>query len=56
MDGIYCRFSQVMEEPGDLSTWESVVTYGQFQQIDPEETEQMKRQNTLPKNVPDGII
>ena len=36
--------------------WESVVIYRQFQQIDPEETEQMKRQNTFPKNVPDGII
>ena len=39
--------------------WESVVIYGQFQQIDPEETEQMKRQrrkNTFPKNVPDGIM
>ena len=35
--------------------WECVVTYGQFQQIDHGETEQMKRQrrqNTFPKTVP----
>ena len=37
------------EEP---ALWESVVQYGQFQSIPPEETEQMKRQrrkNTFPK-------
>ena len=44
------------EEP---ALWESVVQYGQFQSIPPEETEQMKRQrrkNTFPKTVPATIV
>ena len=39
--------------------WECVVIYGQFQQIDHGETEQMKRQrrqNTFPKTVPNDIM
>ena len=39
--------------------WESVVLYGQFKPIPPDETEQMKRQrrkNTFPKTVPATIV
>ena len=39
--------------------WERVVKYGQFQPIDPDETEQMMRQrrkNTFPKTVPNDKI
>jgi len=46
----------IMDSP---ALWERVVKYGQFQPIDPEETEQMMRQrrkNTFPKTVPTDII
>ena len=46
----------IMDSP---ALWERVVKYGQFQPIDPEETEQMMRQrrkNTFPKTVPNDII
>lgn len=46
----------IMDSP---ALWERVVKYGQFQPIDPEETEQMMRQrrkNTFPKTVPNEII
>ena len=46
----------IMDSP---ALWERVVKYGQFQPIDPEETEQMMRQrrkNTFPKTVPKDIL